>query len=102
MLRGVLEAVMAEVLIRQIDEELERRLQRRAARHGRSVEAEARAILTDAVKEERVTRLGLGSEIAGFFRGLGLDHEISELRGFTVRAATFEERSFSIPTRFQR
>ena len=36
---------MAVLKIRNLDETVKRRLQTRAARHGRSVEAEARAIL---------------------------------------------------------
>lgn len=35
--------------IRNLDERVKERLRVRAARHGRSMEAEARAILTDAV-----------------------------------------------------
>ena len=37
--------------IRNLDEKVKRRLQVRAARHGRSMEAEVRAILTEAVRE---------------------------------------------------
>jgi plasmid stability protein len=40
---------MATVTIRNLDDTLKHRLQLRAARHGRSMEAEARAILLDAV-----------------------------------------------------
>ena len=42
---------MAVLKIRNLDEAVKRRLQARAARHGRSVEAEARAILAEAVHE---------------------------------------------------
>ena len=42
---------MAALNIRNLDETVKRRLQVRAARHGRSMEAEARAILTEAVRE---------------------------------------------------
>ncbi len=42
---------MATVTIRNLDDQLKHRLQLRAARHGRSMEAEARAILSDAVSE---------------------------------------------------
>jgi phosphopantothenoylcysteine decarboxylase / phosphopantothenate---cysteine ligase len=40
---------MASITIRQLDEELKRQLRLRAARHGRSMEDEARNILRDAV-----------------------------------------------------
>jgi len=42
---------MAALSIRNLDESVKRRLQSRAARHGRSMEAEAREILTDALRE---------------------------------------------------
>ena len=42
---------MAALNIRNLDETVKRRLQIRAARHGRSLEAEARAILAEAVRE---------------------------------------------------
>ena len=44
---------MAQILVRDIDgDDVKERLQRRAARHGRSMEAEVRDILRDSVKEE--------------------------------------------------
>ncbi|WP_026313724.1 FitA-like ribbon-helix-helix domain-containing protein [Actinomadura flavalba] len=42
---------MAAVSVTNLDDEVQRRLRRRAARHGRSMEAEIRVILTDAVRE---------------------------------------------------
>jgi antitoxin FitA len=42
---------VAALNIRNLDETVKRRLQVRAARHGRSMEAEARAILAEAVRE---------------------------------------------------
>lgn len=41
---------LATLTIRQLDERTHARLRRRAAEHGRSVEAEVRAILAAAVK----------------------------------------------------
>jgi antitoxin FitA len=41
---------MADLSIRNIDEEVKSRLRVRAAHHGRSMEAEIRAILEEAVK----------------------------------------------------
>jgi plasmid stability protein len=40
---------MAVMTIRGLDDEVRDKLRRRAAEHGRSMEAEVRAILTDAV-----------------------------------------------------
>lgn len=40
---------MAQLVVRNLDEETKARLRRRAAERGRSMEAEAREILTEAV-----------------------------------------------------
>lgn len=42
---------MSAVSIRNLDDRVKERLRLRAARHGRSMEAEMRAILTEAVRE---------------------------------------------------
>lgn len=78
---------MAQLVVRNLDEDVKVRLRRRAAANGRSMEDEVRAILRDAVKDEARSRGGLGSEIAALFRNVGLneDEEIPELRGHTIR-----------------
>jgi plasmid stability protein len=76
---------VAQVLVRNHDEAVKRKLQRRAARHGRSMEEEIRDILCDAVKDEGRSSHGLGSRIAGRFKGLGITEEIQELRGHTIK-----------------
>ena len=81
---------MAQLIVRNLEDQLKVRLQKRAKRHGRSMEEEARDILRDALKQEDVLRGGLGTEIAGLFGENGLDKEISEIRGHSVRPATFE------------
>jgi plasmid stability protein len=43
---------MATITVRNLDDEVQRRLKRRAARNDRSMEAEARAILSAALEEE--------------------------------------------------
>jgi len=47
---------MASLSIRDLDDDVRDRLRIRAARHGRSMEAEVRAILTAAVAETRPAR----------------------------------------------
>lgn len=42
---------MAAISVRDLDDHVRDRIRVRAARHGRSMEAEIRAILTDAVSE---------------------------------------------------
>ena len=78
---------MAQLVVRNLDEDVKVRLRRRAAANGRSMEDEVRAILRDAVKDEARSRGGLGSEIAALFRNVGLNEneEIPELRGHTIR-----------------
>ena len=46
---------MASLSVRNLDDDLVGRLKRRAARHGRSAEAEARDILTQALDSEAET-----------------------------------------------
>ncbi len=83
---------MAQILVRDIEDDVKERLRRRAQRHGRSMEAEARDILRDALKDERQTSPALGTRIAARFRGIGLrkGEEILELRGFAIKSP-FEE-----------
>ena len=44
---------MTDITITDIDDDLSQRLKQRAARHGRSLQAEARDILEDALSTER-------------------------------------------------
>lgn len=74
---------MAQLLIRGLDDRVKRRLAERAARHGRSMEAEARAILTEVVAGEG-EGAGLGSRIAERFRDAGLEVDLPELRGWAL------------------
>jgi antitoxin FitA len=86
---------MAQILVRNLEDQLKARLQRRAKRHGRSMEEEAREILRNSLREETASPRGLGSEIVALFsgQGIGLEEgeEIPELRGYPVRPATFDE-----------
>ncbi|MET9317433.1 plasmid stabilization protein [Kribbella sp. NPDC003505] len=43
---------MAAITVRNLDDKIKHRLRVRAARHGRSMEAEARAIIVEAVGED--------------------------------------------------
>lgn len=66
---------MPVVTVRNLPEETHRALKRRAAEHGRSTEAEIRAILEDAVRP--AARIRIGSELADFGRRFGdLDLDI--------------------------
>ena len=66
---------MAAVVIRNLPEETHRALKERAARNGRSTEAEIREIIEKAVRPQ--TRVRLGSELAAIGRQAGgVDLEI--------------------------
>ena len=80
---------MGRLVIRNLEEEVKARLQRRAARHGRSLEAELREILRDALNEDDSPCGGLGTEIASLFTTVGLETDIPELRGHVIPPATF-------------
>ncbi len=64
---------MAMMTVRNIPDEVHRALRVRAAMHGRSAEAEVRAILEDSVKSEG--RIKLGSMLAEIGRQAKLTDE---------------------------
>lgn len=84
---------MAQILVRNLEEQLKGLLQRRAKRHGHSMEAEAREILREALREPEQPRGGLGSEIVALFsgQGIGLEkgEEIPEIRGMRMQIPKF-------------
>jgi plasmid stability protein len=83
---------MAQLLVRNFDDSFKTRLQRRAKRHGHSMEAEAREILCNALREKQAPSGGLGSEIVAMFSGSGvyLDEPIEEIRGMRMEIPDFE------------
>jgi plasmid stability protein len=82
--------MMAQLVVRNLEDDVKERLQQRAKKHGCSLEELVRDILRDAANDKRRTG-GLGSEIAALFRGRGLDFDIPELRGYTLEPPTFDE-----------
>jgi len=62
---------MSTLTIRKVDEDVKRRLQVRAARNGRSMEAEVRAILDEAVADSAGDDVSLGAVMAEFRRRTG-------------------------------
>jgi antitoxin FitA len=74
------ETIMAQLIVPDLDDAVERKLLRRAARHGRSMEQEVRDILHDAVRNDSEGREGLGTEIAELFKGIELEEPIPELK----------------------
>lgn len=81
---------MAAVSIRDLDDSVKEKLRIRAARHGRSMEAEMRIILTAAVSDEDA-RTGLVNALVDRFAQLGgVDLDLPA-RATPPRAASLPE-----------
>jgi antitoxin FitA len=66
---------MAQLVVRRLDDGAKARLKARAKRHGRSLEAEARAILEDAAKPDNARakkEKGFGTLMHERFKKVGL------------------------------
>jgi len=82
---------MAQLLVRQLDEDVKSALQRRAKAHGRSTEEEVREILRQAVRSDKGAPVRLGTAIAELFRDAGVDADLPEIRGHPVRGTDFDD-----------
>ena len=90
---AIKEDAMAQILVRNLDNRVKARIQRRAKRNGRSMEAEAREILTNATLAEDTPAVGFGSATVALFSGSGvfLDEPIKEIRGMKMQIPDFDE-----------
>jgi plasmid stability protein len=78
---------VAAISVRDLDEDVASRLKVRAARHGRSMEAEVRAILTDAVAAAENEQFNLAQAVRERFAAIGgIDLDVPP-RQDTPRAA---------------
>jgi antitoxin FitA len=88
------EAAMAQILVRNLDDRLKVSLQSRARRNGRSMEEEAREILRNALRRKDAPQGGIGTEMAALFSGQGIGlkygEEIPEMRNFHLQVPKFE------------
>ena len=78
---------MAQLLIRNLDDDTKAKLRDRARRHERSTEEEVREILRNAVRDDVQPSEPLGKRLRGLFRGIGLDEDIPEWRGHPATPA---------------
>jgi plasmid stability protein len=78
---------MAQLVVRNLDDDVKARLQRRARRHGRSTEEEVRDILRNAVRAEGGGGVKLGTRLRRRFARFRLARDIAELRGQPARPA---------------
>ena len=76
---------MAQVIVRNIEDEVKAGLKQRALQHGWTMEEEVRQILRQAVCQAGQPLSGLGSRIAARFAGTGLTEPLPELRGEMAR-----------------
>ncbi len=81
---------MASLSIRDLDDAVREKLRIRAARHGRSMEAEVRDILTDAVAED-APGIDLFSALTDRFTRLGGVELDLPIRSTPPRAASLPE-----------
>lgn len=83
---------IAQLIVRNLEDEIRDKLRDLAAEHGRSMEEEIREILRGAVlRASFVAKPKLGSRLAARFRDYGLEEPIQELRGNPVRPADLDE-----------
>lgn len=82
---------MAQLVVRNLEEEVKIQLQHRAASHARSMEEEVREILRNALKDEGEPLPRLGSRLRQRFSKIGFDQDILEMRGTAATPASFDE-----------
>ena len=85
-----MELAVASMTIRNLDEKLKARLRVQAARHGRSMEAEVRAILQERLAS-RTEEHGLGSRIHARFADLDDGWDIPDRGSEPPRGAVFDQ-----------
>ncbi len=88
---------VAAISVRNLDEHVKERLRVRAARHGRSLESEIRAILKEAVHEPDDSRDLFQAMLDRFGEIGGVKLDLPP-RTTPIRATDFSERSSSTPT----
>lgn len=80
---------MAQVIVRNIEDDVKAGLKARASEHGWSMEEEVRQILRRAVSTPTQGRPKLGSRIAARFADVGLPEPLPELRGESIAPMVF-------------
>ena len=84
---------MAQLIVRNIEDEVKDRLAARARQHGHSMEQEVRTILREAVDadDREANEVDMGTRLSAFFARHGFDDlEIRELKDEQARPATFD------------
>lgn len=79
---------MAQLIVRNIEDDIKEKLKALAISHGTSMEEEAREIIRRAVLKQD-NNIKLGSSISSRFKGRGLDQDLEEFRGQDARPVDF-------------
>lgn len=82
---------MAQIVVRNLEDDVKESIKRLATRHGRSMESEVRQILQDAARASAEPTPKLGSRIAARFAKVGLTEDLPELRGQAAKPAGFRK-----------
>ncbi len=82
---------MAQLIIRNLDEDIKHCLQERAARHGRSLEDEIREIFRAAAYPPAAPIEPLGTRIARRFAGIGPTEPLEKPSSQPARPAIFDD-----------
>jgi len=79
---------MAQLIVRNLEDDIRDKIRALAVAHGRSMEEEVREILREAALRAAFDAgVGLGTRMSDRFRGCGLDAEIDELSVQPARPA---------------
>ncbi len=81
---------MAQLLVRNIEEDLKERLRVRARDRGQSLEATVLGILRDAVSRDDDPE-PQGARMARRFRSIGLEEDLPEFRSTPVRPMVVDD-----------
>lgn len=81
---------MAQLIVRNLEDDVRDKLRDLARSHGRSMEEEAREILRGAVLGQPSADINLGSRLASRFESIGLDQQIPEVRGQPAEPPDFD------------
>lgn len=79
---------MAQLIVRNIEDDIKEKLKALASSHGTSMEEEARAIIRRAVMSQD-EKVQLGSSISERFAKCGLDEDLEELKGQEAKPVIF-------------
>jgi antitoxin FitA len=81
---------MAQLVVRNLEDEVKARLRERAMLHGRSMEEEVREILRYAAMQDQPDGGGgLGTRIVARFSGSGLGVDLPEMPAWEMKVPSF-------------